>query len=70
MIGEILLDDDKRGPWEGMAMSMYMLSVCTNAHERSGKEYEELLTKYDFLDVQYRQSQNPYLPGAVFARKK
>ncbi len=70
LIGEIIVDDDKRGPWQGMIYSILMLSVCTNAHwKRSGKEYEEMLTKHGFVDVQYRQNAVLFFPGGVFARK-
>ena len=56
MIGEIILDDDKRGPWEGMIYSIMMLSVCTSGYKGSGKECKELLTKHGFVDVEYRQN--------------
>ena len=69
LIGEIILDDDKRGPWEGMIYSISMLSICTSGHERSGKEYEELLNKHGFVDVQYHQNPVLFNPGGVFARK-
>ena len=69
MIGEIILDDDKRGPWQGMIYSMKMLSICTGGHERSGKEYEELLIKHGFVDVQYRQNPVLFCAGVVFAKK-
>ena len=69
LIGEIIIDDDKRGPWEGLGLSMLMLTICTAGRERSGKEYEELLTKHGYVDVQYRQNPVLYLIGAVFARK-
>ena len=69
MIGEIILDDDKRGPWEGMIYSIMMLSICTNGYERSGKEYKELLTKHGFVDVEYRQNPVLFFPGGVLAKK-
>ena len=69
LIGEIIIDDDKRGPWQGLCYSMLMASLCTAGRERSGKEYEELLTKHGFVDVQYKQNPILFFPGGVFARK-
>ena len=69
LIGEIILDDDKRGPWQGIIYSMMMLSICTRGRERSGKEYKELLTKHGFVDVQYHQNPVLFIPGGIFARK-
>mgnify|MGYP001793692344 CR=1 FL=1 len=69
MIGEIILDEDKRGPWEALACSMYMLTISTGGRERSGKEHETLLTKHGFTDVCYHQHPIPYLTGGIFARK-
>ena len=68
MIGEIILDDDKRGPWQGQIYSILMLSFAKGGRERSEKEYEELLTKHGFVDVQYFQNPVLFFPGGVFAR--
>ena len=69
LIGQNIIDDDRRGPWQGLILSMFVVSSWGGEGDKSGKEYEELLTKQGFVDVQYRQSPVLFLPGGVFARK-
>ncbi|XP_028396563.1 acetylserotonin O-methyltransferase-like [Dendronephthya gigantea] len=69
LIGGVILDDDKRGPALNVSNSITMLSICSGGRERSGKEYEQLLTKHGFADVQCHQNPVPCLLGGVFARK-
>ena len=68
LLGEVLLDDEELGPKEACSFSLLML-VVTYGHERSGKNYEEWLTRHGFVDVRYKSKSNPHLCGAVFARK-
>ena len=68
LLGEVLLNDDRLGPKEACSWSLLML-VIAYGHERSGKNYEELLTRHGFVDVRYKSNPNPHLCGAVFARK-
>ena len=69
MIGGVILDDDKRGPALNVSNSIPMLSICPGGRERSGKEYEQLLTKHGFVDVQCHQNPIRCLLGGVFAKK-
>merc|ERR1711973_84035 len=65
LIGQNIIDDDRRGPWQGLILSMFVVSSWGGEGDKSGKEYEELLTKQGFVDVQYRQSPVLFLPGGV-----
>ena len=55
MIGESVLFDDKCGPLHAQYMSLVMLVTCEQgARERSGPEYQRLLVKHGFKDVQIK----------------
>lgn len=69
LLGEVILDDDKRGPAQSLSFSMSMFTACTKSRMRSGKEFEQLLQKHGFVQIQYRQNEVPFLVGVVFARK-
>lgn len=49
---EALLDDDKRGPVRVHLESLVMLAATGHGKERSGKEYQELLAKHGFVDIE------------------
>lgn len=67
LLVEALLDDDKCGPVRVHLESLVMLAATGEGKERSGKEYEELLTKHGFVDVKvYREGT---LLDGVLARK-
>lgn len=67
LVAEKLLDDDKAGPRWAQMQSLNML-VCTEGKERTLAEYEALLTKVGFRDVQGCRTSSPL--DAVLAIKK
>ncbi|XP_028410665.1 acetylserotonin O-methyltransferase-like isoform X1 [Dendronephthya gigantea] len=71
LIGVIMLDNDKRGPWQAMIYGMLVLSIHQNGHDRyrTEKECKELLTKHGFVDIQFHKNPVLFFPGGVFARK-
>ena len=66
LIAEKLLDDDKAGPSWAQMQSLNML-ICTEGKERTLSEYEELLNKVGFRDVQGCRTVSPL--DAVLAIK-
>src|SRR5439155_9855026 len=66
LIAEKLLDDDKTGPRWAQMQSLNML-VCTEGEERTLAEYEALLQKAGFTDVQGCRTNSPL--DAVLATK-
>jgi len=69
LIGELLLDNDKTGPFFSTTYDLLMLVICDkDAKERSGLEYKELLEKHGFHQVQYKVTGSDSL-DAVFAVK-
>jgi acetylserotonin O-methyltransferase len=66
LIAEKLLDDDKAGPTWAQMQSLNML-VCTEGKERTLAEYEELLNRVGFCDVEGCRTPSPL--DAVLARK-
>jgi acetylserotonin O-methyltransferase len=66
LIAEKLLDDDKAGPTWAQMQSLNML-VCTEGKERTLSEYERLLNRVGFRDVQGCRTLSPL--DAVLAIK-
>jgi acetylserotonin N-methyltransferase len=66
LIAEKLLLDDKTGPRWAQMQSLNMLT-CTEGKERTLGEYEALLTRVGFRDVQGCRTASPL--DAVLARK-
>jgi acetylserotonin O-methyltransferase len=67
LIAEKLLLDDKSGPRWAQMQSLNMLT-CTEGKERTLAEYEELLERAGFVDVQGCRTSAPI--DAVLARKR
>jgi acetylserotonin N-methyltransferase len=67
LIAEKLLDDDKNGPRWSQMQSLNML-VCTEGKERTLTEYEALLHRAGFADVQGFRTNSPL--DAVLATKQ
>ena len=64
-----MLKEDKSGPLYTQFMSLLMLVVGDRgATERTGKEYQQLLEKHGFKDVQIGLGHN-YIFDAVLAIK-
>jgi acetylserotonin N-methyltransferase len=66
LIAEKLLDDDRSGPSWSQMQSLNMLT-CTEGKERTLAEYEALLTKVGFVEVQGFRTPSPL--DAVLAVK-
>lgn len=66
LIGEMLLDDDRRGPVSAFMQSLSMLT-CTEGQERSPAEYEALCRAAGFREVHAKKTGTP--SDAVLAIK-
>jgi acetylserotonin N-methyltransferase len=66
LIGEMLLDDDRRGPVSALMQSLSMLT-CTEGQERSAAEYEALCRAAGFREVCAKRTGTP--SDAVLAIK-
>jgi acetylserotonin N-methyltransferase len=66
LIAEKVLDEDKSGPRWAQMQSLNML-ICTEGKERTLAEYEELLHRAGFTEVQGRRTNSPL--DAVLATK-
>ena len=70
LIGQSLLDDDKKGPKEALSFSLSMCVITDGGREKSGKEFEEQLRKHGFVDIEYKKNPNfPFFYGGVFGKK-
>lgn len=66
LIGEMLLDDDRRGPVSAYMQSVNMLT-CTEGQERTAAEYEALCRAAGFREVRSKRTGTP--SDAVLAVK-
>ena len=59
LLGESILKEDKSGPLYTQFKSLLMLVIAERgATERTGKEYQQLLEKHGFKDVQIGLANN------------
>ena len=66
LIGELLLNDDKSGPFFPITYDLTMLVICgQGARERSGLEYKQLLEKHGFEQVQYKVTGSNSLDAVI-----
>jgi acetylserotonin N-methyltransferase len=66
LIAEKLLDDNKHGPLSAQLQNLNML-ICTEGKERTLSEYEAVLRKVGFRNVQGRRTSSPL--DAILAQK-
>ena len=70
LIGQPLLDDDRRGPKEALSFNLSMRVITDGGREKSGKEFEVQLQKHGFVDVRYKRNPSfPFFYGVVFGKK-